>query len=311
MKKILILVLVSAIVFSSGCIGGVNLPFGQKEKTPASYGVVVNSFEPDFPEMDGGDSGEMYMEIQNTGGSKATNIYAYLYNLGDLTANIPDHTFSDLEPPDETVNLPGDVDTATWTITAPNLPQGVSQLYTPRVRLMYKYYTIATKNVKLLTKDEYRRLREKNQVPAGGEGTSVTKGPLGVSISIREPVIIESDSDTFKIFINVNTIGKGSVFNPGITYSSPTDLSRDDLGKIKMKIDAPGASAVSGKCDAFGNYVSEDLRRGQTLTYTCELNPSSFTTMTEIPIKVTLYYGYLDDYSTSIKVVGTGTVQGP
>ena len=75
-------------------------------------------------------------------------------------------------------------------------------------------------------------------------------------------VIIENDDDTFKIFINVNTIGKGSVFNPDITYTSPEDLSNDDLGKLKMKIEAPGTSESDNKCSALNNYENQDLRRG-------------------------------------------------
>ena len=311
MKKILILALVTLVIFSSGCISGFELPFGQKQETQVSYGVVVNSFEPDFPEVESGDTAEIYMEIENNGGSKAADVYAYLYNLGDLQAEVRDHMFGDLEPPDESVNLPGDVDTFTWKITTPELPQGVSQVYTPKVRLMYKYYTIATKTIRLLTKDEYRRLREKNQVPGGAGGTSVTKGPLGITISTREPVIIEGTDDTFKVFININLVGSGSVFDPDTTYSTPEDLKNEDFGKLKMKIEAPGASAVTGECSALNNYEKEELRRGQTLTYTCELKPESFATMTEIPITVTLYYGYLNDYSTMLKVVGTGEIQGP
>ena len=298
-------------VFSSGCIGGVNIPWGQQEETQASYGVIVTSFEPDFPEVESGDNTELYLEIGNNGGSKATGVYAYLYNLGDLVADSDDHMFDDLEPPDETVNLPGDVDSYTWTIEVPEMSQGVSQTYSPKIRLMYKYYTIANTKMTLLTKDEYRRLREKNQIPSQSSYTRVTKGPIGVTISTREPVIIEEDDDTFKVFVTINTIGSGSVFDPDVDYESPADLSNNDLGKLKMKIEAPGTSAVTGECDALDNYQPKSLRRGQTLTYTCELNPDSFATMTEIPIKVTLYYGYLSDFSTSIKVIGTGDIEAP
>lgn len=315
MKKIAILALIAVVILSSGCIE--QLPFGPEEEAPTSQGVIVSSLQPDFPEMETGENADIYMEIKNNGGIKATGVYAYVYNLGDLGVD-PDSTgFNDLEPPDEAMNVPGDIDTHTWTIDTNDvdLPQGVSRTYDPKVRLMYTYHTIANKEIKLLTKDEYRRLRQKNQVPSGAGATSVTKGPLSVTISTREPVIIEDNEDTLKLFVTVNSLGAGSVFSSGANYQRVQDLSDDVLDKLKMRIEAPGTSEEEEECGVLDNtgnsFQDVDLRRGKTLTYTCELNPDSFTTMTEIPVKVVLKYGYMKDYSTSIIVRGSGEIGSP
>ena len=307
MKKILILMFVGLVIFSSGCV---NLPWG-KTSAPTTYGVVVNSFEPDFSEVESGDDVDLYLEIENNGGSKAEDVTAFLYNLGDLNngQELSDnpYEFGSLEPPDESANLPGDIGTKTWTLTAPELPKGVTQVYSPRVRLFYKYHTIASTDITVLTKSEYKRLKEKNQLPEATPTTSITKGPLSITISAREPVIYESGTrEKFDVFITVGLIGQGSVFSPDADYSNG-EVSSDELDKIKIKIDTDGAtSASTGSCDILNSFQEKTMRRGQSLTYSCELKPNTFTTRTMIPIRVTLYYGYLQDYSTSLTVRGTG-----
>ena len=314
MKKLIILALIGVVLFSSGCV---NLPWGnQGTTTTGGYGLVVNYFEPDFSNLESGDDFQIEMEVQNMGGATAEDIYTYLYGITPsdwgLSESDLGKEIGNLEPPDENVGLPGEIDSVKWGLTAPNIPEGITYTYTPRARVMYKYHTVATSVVTTLSRDEYSRLRQKNEVPSGQPQTTVSKGPLSVSVSARNPVILDSPEDTIRVIITVGTLGQGSVFDYNKAsdcggYEGVADINTTcGLNSLEMKIVAPGTTAKD--CGALDNYRSVDLRRGQSLTYSCELDPGDITTRKDIPITVYLRYGYMEDFSTTLTVTGTSDV---
>ena len=301
MKKILVLITVATVLFSSGCLEGI---IGSKS-TVTSYGVVVNEFGPDFSELESGDKFDLYLEIENTGGAKATDVWAHLYDFDRKSEE-----FGELDPPDEEAGIPGEVKDVTWEEIAPDNPEGVVYTYTPRVRLMYDYKTIATANLPLLTKTEYKRLKERNQLNIPPITTEVSKGPVAVEISARAPIVIEDfDEDTVDFRINIDLLGRGTVFNSSHS-NSDFNLNDDELDKVTLKITALGIEGAAtdengnSLCDAYDTEKEIDMRKGKTYTYSCELNASNFAATKTIPVTVELDYGYFEDYSTTITVRG-------
>ncbi len=304
MKKVLVLISVAAVLFSSGCLEGI---FGSGDTITTSYGLTVNSFEPDFTDIEGGDDFEIYLEIQNNGGSVAEEVYAHLYDvdLTDWQVQPADGKLSlgDLDPPDDLSGIPGDIADDSWDLVAPTNPEGVVYKYTPRMRLMYKYNTAANAQITVLKKEEYKRLQERGQLSIPSIITEVSKGPLAVDVSARTPVIIEDlDEDTLEFRVNIDLVGKGSVFNTTHSTDNPT-VSMDELDKIYIKITAPGINSAVD-CDAYDDTDGIDMRRGKSVIYTCEFKLDDFTAMKNIPITVELDYGYFEDYSTTVNVMG-------
>lgn len=301
MKKALVLIAVAAVIFSSGCLEGV---WPQGETMVTGNGVVVNMFEPDFPELEPEDEFDLYLEVENIGGTDAEKVYAHLFNIDADEWNVSSESVNidGLEAPDEVAGIPGDIGEATWEMQAPTVPEGVVFEYSPKVRLMYEYQTVASASIPLMEKSEYKRLKERNMLNVPAITTDVSKGPLAVTVSARTPIVIDDyGEDTVEFRINVNLLQAGGVFDPDHS-TSDMNLTSDDMDKLKIKIDASGVDTSAIDCTAFGTSVEEDLRRGSSLIYTCELKAKEFSASTSIPITVTLDYGYYEDLTTDLKV---------
>lgn len=304
MKKALVLISVAAVLFSSGCLEGI---FGSGQAITTGYGVIVETYEPDFSNIETGDNFDLYFEVQNTGGSDALGTKAHLYDWYQSMSALDIGTLS---APDELAGLPGDVYDGFWKLTAPaDLPEGVVFTYTPKTRLMYKYKTTASTIIPALKKDEYKRLKERNLLDIPAVITDVSKGPLGVSIAAKSPVIIDEADDTLDFRVNIDLLGSGTVYNHS-SGTSNIEVSTDDMDKVYMTIKKAdgieGAWMESGinQCPAYetGEYI--EMRRGKIAVYSCELNVSDFTATKNIPITIEIDYNYFEDFSTSVTVTG-------
>ena len=305
MKKALVLVLVAAVMFSSGCLEGI---LGGGETIGTGYGVIVETYEPDFSNIETGDNFDLYFEVLNNGGSDSTNTYAHLYDWHE-SKNL---NIGTLSSPDELAGLPGDLYDGVFDLKAPgDLPEGVVYTYTPKVRLMYKYKTTASTIVPALKKDEYKRLKERNQLNVPPVTTDVSKGPIGVSVAAKSPVIIDNvDDDSLDLRINLELLGRGTVYNHSLgTTVMKVDTNQTDMVFLKIR-DADGIVGAwndgTNQCPAYGNAngVYIDMRRGKTAVYSCELNVSDFTATKNIPITIEIDYNYFEDFSTSVTVTG-------
>lgn len=298
MKKALVLVLVAAVMFSSGCLEGI---LGKGETIGTGYGVIVETYEPDFSDIETGDNFDLYFEVQNNGGSDATSTNAHLYDWHETGKVLGIGTLS---APDELAGLPGDIYDGVFDVTAPSdLPEGVVYTYTPKVRLMYKYKTTASTIIPALKKDEYKRLKERNQLNIPPVTTDVSKGPLAVSIAAQSPVIIDDVDDTLDFRINIDLLGKGTVYNHSASTTN-MQVNTDDLDKIEMTILTADGIAGAVDCDAYISGEAIEMRRGKTAVYSCELNVSDFIATKNIPITIEINYNYFEDFSTSVTVTG-------
>ncbi len=303
MKKALVLIAVAAVLFSSGCV----FP-GTGKSITTGQGVQVNIFEPDFPDLEAGDTFDLYLEVENIGGADATDAYAHLYDI-DLTewgVSSGSVSIGNLDSPDELSETPGEIGEARWDMTAPTgLSKGVVYTYTPKVRLLYGYQTVATANIPLMKKDEYTRLKERDMLNVPSVVTEVSKGPLAVSISARSPIVIDDyDEDTVEFRVNVDILEKGGVIDPDWDTSN-SGITSDEMDKLKITIKASGVESADVDCEAFNTAEEVTLRRGASLVYTCELKAKDFSATTTVPVTVVLEYNYLQDLSTELRVMAS------
>ncbi len=311
MKKALILVLVATVLFSSGCVGLEGI-MGNEQITSTAGGVVIHEFSSDFPDYESeNEDVELYMEVENVGGSMAEDVWAHLYDIDEDvwdpgTTDFSQEVAAELEQPDTLADIPGEIADVEWELQTPTgIPEGVVFKYTPRARLMYNYETIASATIPVLTKEEYKRLRERNMLNLPPVTTEVTKGPLAVEIVARTPVVVDDPADdTIDFRITVDLLERGSLIDPDHDMST-LDITSDEMDIIELEINADGVDGASGSdCDAYDTPTDQTLRRGQSFTYSCDLDPKDFSTRTDIPVTVTLRYGYFEDVHTTVTVEG-------
>lgn len=293
--SVLSLVLVVSV---SGCI-----QVGEEEETKFGNGLIIDSFEAFPSSLFSGESYSVSAEVVNKGGRDANNILFYLFNVNQDTDI---KTTSKLEPPTE--NVPGEVASKVWdSVNAPSVEEGITEEVEPRVRVYYKYSTLATTSMPVLSRTEWKRmLREDENMPSP-KSTTVTHGPLSVDINARSPITVQSDeTESFRISVTGNNIGSGT---PYLRDSHPEGsgdipISTENVNRISLQIDS-GSDVVKGSGCLDGSQEVR-VRKGNTFRYDCEITvkEGAVQTSADVPLTVKLRYGYLVDDSASVDVRG-------
>jgi hypothetical protein len=296
-SKSAVVISLLSILFIAGCVAP------SPEARVGGYGVVINKFEPDYPDLESKEEVAITLEVQNTGGVKARDVYAYLL-LDWVTREPKNQPIGDLTPPDEEADLPGQIRVLDWWVTTPDIPVGIPYTYEPIARVLYYYKTVASTMAPVLTDEEYQRLkREGKPIPAQTE-TVVSKGPLGVEIEARSYRVIDA-AGRLMIRIIVQNLLDGNTFSPAHPTSDP-EPGYEELNKINISITTSpeiAASVQAIDCQAFYGEDELVLRRGAA-TYPCELNVTGVTIRKDVPIQVELRYGYMIEATTQMTVRG-------
>jgi len=300
-KNSIFLVSIGLAVLIAGC----TMPGGGGGTAITGNGLVITSFQPEFDSVRSGDSVQLLLEVQNTGQPPAKNIKAYLFGINPAQWGVASplkDVAAKLEGPEEEPPIPGEMDSVTWDLTAPALQEGVSNTYQPRARVFYEYSSAGSVSIPVLSESEYKMIQSRGEVMPQMSDTIVTKGPLGVKIDARTPVVIrEGGSESFRLVVTVTNIGSGNTYNLAEHANVPT-IPEEKMNQVELKITAPGAAAVD--CDAMTDWQVLDLRGGSEGVYNCELQVSGVGARMDLPVTVDLRYGYMQDAVTSIRVTG-------
>jgi hypothetical protein len=152
--KLLLLIPILGTVLISGCItGGGGPTFGN--------GVVILNWEPTFSQVDSGDKLQLRLRVQNQGEAVAANVNPVLAGIDTsewATSTASSFiTNSNLLPPDRVQGTSGEIREKIFDLTAPRLPKGTTQQYSPQVRVFYDYRTTAIKTITLVNENELKR----------------------------------------------------------------------------------------------------------------------------------------------------------
>lgn len=293
------LVLVLGVVSISGCV-----QIGE-EGGPDRFGngLVISSFEAIPQNVFSGDDFDLILDVKNKGGHEAKDVAAYLYSTGTVEPDAPFQSVSNsLSPPTEEIG--GEMDTVTWTLTAPDLRGGVTDTLNPRVRVYYKYRTTGRVKMPVMSKSEFKRRKVRDESIPSIEQTTVSRGPLSVEISGQSPSLVEQGEKTFRVYITADNLLKGTAYHTSghPTEDSPT-VAEKDLGEIEMMVQSTGASLKD--CSEYdGKFADISIRRGENIRKSCEFSVDGIKPMQEIPITVTFSYGYFLSDRTSVTVKG-------
>ncbi len=299
----------------SGCTGT-----GSSGTGSTGGSVVIQSFSSDETDILGNDKVTLTIEVANSGDSKATSVKAQLLDLsiktpaGCTTAGC-DSTNNEWElVKGETPHTIGDLRVIsageqavpkqyTWRAQAPKLPANIKQPYQATARISFGYSTTAVKQIKLVTLDEYQRLK------ARGETLPVTtaqpsNGPLGIDVKVNEPVKIEGGSTTFMLVVDVANLANGNAF----LGENPNDATQWNRANLQLSLPSGLTMADTGECLSVtsSSGFNIDLAKGKTFKLACEVSAAAPTVSIDKAVTVTAAYSYFVDAKLATPITVTG-----
>ena len=274
MKKLLMVFLLVGIVVFSGCTnqGGI-------KGSGSGDGVKISSFIVDPPEVEGGETVYLLMDIQNVGGAIAQNIRAELIGLPSGWGGVgnPAGNPGTLYPPEK--GIQGEIATIQWTLTSP--PSRTDIDYPVEGQITYDYSTKSETLVRLVSRDWLMKLpydqreaeRKKQGVVSGG----LQLGPIHATV---KPASTSGDS----LILDIQNVGNGY----------PKD------NRITIQFDGI-------TCNNLNSGSTIELIRGKNRQYRCNPTQTSTEQWQNVRVDVTLTYTYITKASTNIRVLGTPT----
>jgi len=298
--KLLLLLVPIVVVAISGCTG--------TSDSGATFGtgIAILNWEPTFSSgLESGDSLQFRLRVQNQGEVTAVEVTPVITGIVPEDWGLPTSQFYgygigqsfDMMPPNRIQNTPGEIRQETYDARAPSLPFGVTQTFTPQIRVYYTYRTTASKLITLVNEQELKRLQDKGQTLSSKDTVS-SAGPLKVTINAGK-FLKSKDvgvSRAFPITVDIQNVGGGVV-------STMNQPEMDYVVDIAFQTTS-GRLTLSG-CQNQNTQGGVTLWKGQSATVTCTATIGQVLATEEANIKVVLDYDYYVDASTAVTVTGT------
>ncbi len=291
-----------ALVLTAGCAQ-------QNAGTPS--GLVITKFLPDKKDIDatGVDTIELSLEVQNNGDSKAQNVLVELYNyggfLGVTSANLGDIPTATGNPPPQGMK-PDNVQDYVFALTVPKRSLGLTENVEFGVRATYDYTSKGLATAYVVPKAEWK---VKQQLGAQGvqQQTQRTTGPIAVSISAKDPIVVEKNQNSFTLRVELDNIGTGVVRSDrnGLGVVDAVDLIVPP-GLVKGDYcDFTGDLTGNGATLTLQNSLRLKLEQGKHKTLVCRLKVVDYTKENSYNFEATANYRYLTDAFASVTLLGT------
>lgn len=322
-RFVLLLVSLTLIAAASGCTLPDVDPFDSQTET--GYGVIIESFSPDFPEAYSGEEVLFSLKLKNTGSVKAEGAFAELLGLdqvweeGSYTEVLnqevlpveprcrytsPESERITLLPEDTITGMPGEEEMCTWRYVAPDVLQGLSITSTPRARLFYSYSSTTIKTITFVSRDELKAMQNQGRsLPS--ETYSKTKSPVSLDLETRSPIRTYGSKVEFPIVITITNTGGGTVCSSlaackksSWTGSMPQE---DGWNKLSLDIITPPGMRLTN-CGSTGNAVYLSGDSPQSMSCKVEMDTGQIIGITQKNIELHAKYGYFIDKTTSITV---------
>lgn len=325
MPPFFVALIICAALISSGCtLFDPGTPYGD--------GIVIESFEPDFPEIYSGEKFKLEMMVRNTGSVDAYNVYPRLFNIGNSNAGLEITCQDPLQYQEKAIELlaydpedgtQGESQIYIWDCFTPNdVKPGNKITFNPGVRLYYIYKTHALRSINMATQDELRSIQASGRaLPSETVGT--TSGPVSLGITVSGPIRYSEDDCNVRFPVNINIENNGGgvactsdampyVFSP-VGFAPFMSIISDcqDTGtwnRVYMSFETEDKNTrlICDERHITGRQPVE-LWKGESRKLTCEVEidlgeyPRGLTQKT---LKVSLHYGYFIDSTTSVDVLG-------
>ncbi|MAH42204.1 hypothetical protein CL614_00555 [archaeon] len=305
-KKILPLlgVLLVAVLIISGCTDS-----DRDVKTSDNDGIVINEFTVDPYRINDDETALFSMEIENIGGTTATNVRLNLYGAEGWETAVNEIVYSSLDPPNINLepNTPGDFQLADWELQAPDLPEGLVVPYNVKGRVRYHYHTTNSVSIPVYEKQEYTR---RNQIGADIESVNVVnvRAPVRVDIDPLDFIVFDTEDEeqTYSrrlIFINVGS---------GVPIGEIDGEDVDGVITGTVKINGPAVFAdCIGVTDGKEVEISAGdikIRRSDSIKKPCsiKIDKEAFglSPTATVSLIMDLDYDYYVEQSVTVDVAG-------
>ena len=316
MKLLLLLVPILGVLAISGCTGSSGISYGN--------GLVILNWEPTFSSVESGDNIQLRIRVQNNGGQTIPDAYAVLSGINVQEWKISSGKseaidLGQLLPPNPSQNTAGEIRQDTYNLFAPPLPKGITQSYSPSIRIFYSYVTEAVKPITLVNENELKRLQDSGDTLPTRD-TQTTAGPLKVTVNTGK-FIKAKEGGTTADFLRTNTFPITIVIENtggGVVSRDPKEMKvlitksfnfKDDY-MVNVEIIIPTTSGFEiVNCGTYGTAKEFDVQlwKGQSTSITCEMKLRTPLPMAsrEENIKIMLGYNYYIDSTTTVSVIGT------
>ncbi|NIO22455.1 MAG: hypothetical protein GTN38_00325 [Candidatus Aenigmarchaeota archaeon] len=297
--------LVFCLVLLSGCVG---------QQTTSGNGIVIESFVSNPSEMYSGEPFNLQLMIRNTGSVDAGNVRFELSNIGATYENRGLEISCKTEcsevierflAPDPRAGTTGESKTCIWKCSAPeDIPRNSKITFNPSLRVYYDYESNIVKSVTIISESELRSIQAQGRsLPS--ETTSLTAGPVKLSIQMRSPVryIEDTNKVEFPISISIENAGGGVACYP---------TCDDSVNWNKVFLETDPESGMNLKDCEVGMYDEVDLWEGRSRTVVCDGEISLFSegdkwtgiNILKKTLKIRATYEYFTDAATSLTVTG-------
>ena len=270
MSRNLLFLLVAVLLAASACIQA-----GRTVKVSSTDGLVINEFSSDLSRYERNEKPNLYLEVENVGGTSAKNVKLYI--LGATWDSnpcpppneaCPTELASTMSPPDMSVvpAVPGDLISRTWDLDPySELPEGVEVPITVVARIEYDYSSNGVVTVPVLTKEEYKLRTERNMPIPEAPNVTNSAGPIHIDLDPRGlPIILSSVPTETSLRIYLRNVGSGA------------PITGNEVGKMTIGLSIDGLGATFTTCG--GKTVNEKtvtlsvtLRRGESITIPCNV----------------------------------------
>ncbi|MFT4867489.1 MAG: hypothetical protein ACI9LV_000082 [Candidatus Nanohaloarchaea archaeon] len=305
-----ILAVLSLVVIASGCAHTASTSTNQA----TSSSVSINNFSAFPTDVYNNQNVRLELTLQNNGEATAQNVEARLFNVpfsGDSSWDLNDGrtvSFGTLEPADPEANLPARETTEFWSLEAPSLEDGVTIPYQFMTEIFYNYETQGTTSITLM---DQQRFREQGNPTRPTLDT--TSGPVQMEVRTRSPIVFypgDGNDRKSEMCVIVRNEGQGTPFwSEDAQEGNYEEIGEDQRNKVRLRVQDQGRISFTNSdtgdnsntaiVNIFGNrgIGCFDIRVDG---WSQGVGPQE-----EVPIVMTLDYGYSKETSTSVTVTGS------
>ncbi|MBI4019643.1 MAG: hypothetical protein HY364_05350 [Candidatus Aenigmarchaeota archaeon] len=242
MSAIRSLCFIIMVILAAGCTAS-----ARPVTVSASDGLQINDFSADTTDVFSNEAVRLNLEVENIGGTTAQNINAVLFGSVRSWENVPSgaQKLADaMTPPLLGSGSPGDMSKRIWTMTAPYLPQGLSQDYPIGVRVGYDYTTTSITSFDVINYDQFDLLRKKGEFAQMDSVSGNSNAPVKVQLTASSPMrprircaedALNCISET--VTLTLSNVGSGVPFKKGSNLEDPVS---DDIGVVMLGIRSSG-----------------------------------------------------------------------
>jgi hypothetical protein len=295
------------IVFVTGCIGS-----SRPVTISSGDGLQINEFSADLTDVFSKEGVLLDFEVENVGGTDATDVRAKLFGgTSGWTISTPssgEHIniggSDGLDPPLPESNVAGEFDRKIWSITAPDLAQGLVQTYDIGVRVSYDYITTSVTQIDMISYDQFDQLRKTNAFTQVNTVTKNSNAPVKIELESLSPVRPKSSTSPNvdeTVTLKISNVGSGVAFAKNKDYPDTASL-----GDVSVTI--VGSTGLTCDFNSDGSFTGDGLvtlKRGfDTVKIPCKFTgtPVVGVPKNTVTVTITAVYSYAIDDFVSIKV---------